>query len=86
MSAADLREEVICQDLVELVTDYIEGVLDPEVAARFEEHLEVCGKCRTYVEQFRLVISEAGRITEESLPPATRAGLLEAFHGWNGAG
>jgi anti-sigma factor RsiW len=82
MNVADLREEVICQDLVELVTDYIEGVLDPEVAARFEEHLEVCGKCRTYVEQFRLVISEAGRITEESLSPATRAGLIKAFHGW----
>ena len=82
MSAIDTRDEVVCQQLVELVTDYLEGALDPDLAARFEAHLAVCGKCTTYVEQFRLVIREAGTITAEALDPATRAGLLDAFRGW----
>jgi anti-sigma factor RsiW len=85
MSPAQAAPEVICRQLVELVTDYLEGALDRDTARRFEEHLAVCAKCTVYVEQFRRVISEAGAISSEELPAATRAGLVEAFHGWKGS-
>jgi anti-sigma factor RsiW len=85
VSSARAPAEIVCRQLVELVTDYLEGALDRDTATRFEEHLAICAKCTVYVEQFRLVIAEAGTITAGALPPATRAGLLEAFHGWKGS-
>jgi anti-sigma factor RsiW len=79
-----VREEIICQQLVELVTDYLEGALPADVHARLEEHLSVCGKCRTYVDQMRQVQLAAGRLDPEAVPAATRAGLLDAFRDWRG--
>ncbi len=71
-----------CQQLVEIVTDYLEGALSPEDRARFEAHLQVCPGCVTYVEQIRQTIGLLGRLTEDDLPPQTRKGLLEAFRNW----
>jgi anti-sigma factor RsiW len=75
-------QDILCQQLVELVTDYLEGALDPDTARRFEEHLAVCAKCTVYVEQFRLVIGAAGSLAADELPSETRAGLVAAFRGW----
>jgi anti-sigma factor RsiW len=44
------------EEIVELVTDYLEGVLDPEMAAEVQAHLELCDGCATYVEQMRATI------------------------------
>ena len=41
--------EIDCKDLVELVTDYLEGVLDAEDVERFEDHLALCDGCDVYV-------------------------------------
>ena len=77
-----MTAHVNCKALVELVTDYLEDALPPDVATRFEEHLMMCQACTLYVDQMREIRSTAGTVTEESLPPETRAGLLEAFQGW----
>ena len=68
-----------CQEVVELVTDYLEGALGAEEAAVFEAHLELCDGCRAYVEQMRTTIEAVGRIEESDVPPEVRAGLLSAF-------
>jgi anti-sigma factor RsiW len=81
----DHEHHVNCKALVELVTDYLEGTLPPTVATRFEEHLIMCGPCNVYLDQMRAIRDEAGAISEESLSPETRAGLLDAFRGWKGA-
>ena len=46
-------DDITCRELVELVTDYLEGALAPADRARFEEHLEICDACVAYVEQIR---------------------------------
>jgi anti-sigma factor RsiW len=74
--------EISCQELVELVTDYVEGALSPEERARFDAHVADCDGCRRYVEQIRTTISLAGRLTPELLDPAARDALLEAFRDW----
>ena len=56
--------ELTCQELVELVTGYLEGVLTPEDRARFERHLSLCPGCVTYVDQFRETISLTGALRE----------------------
>jgi anti-sigma factor RsiW len=42
-------EQLSCQELVELVTDYLEGALSPVDAARFEDHIGRCTGCAAYL-------------------------------------
>ena len=71
-----------CKELVELVTEYLEGTLSPADRARFEEHLTICPGCITYVEQIRQTIRLVGRIDEESISPEAEHDLLRAFRTW----
>jgi anti-sigma factor RsiW len=76
--------EMPCQELVEVITDYLEDALPERDRIRFEEHLAVCAKCREYMEQFRRTIQAVGSISEEDLDPQMRESLLVAFRGWRG--
>ena len=75
--------EMPCQELVELVTEYLEDRLSPDDRLRFEQHLEQCVACRAYLEQFRETIRVLGTLPEESLSAESRAALLNAFRGWS---
>ena len=75
-------DELTCVELVELVTDYFEGVLPAAERARFEEHLRGCGYCRLYLDQMRRTIQVLGKLTEESIPAAARDDLLNSFRNW----
>lgn len=72
-----------CRELVELVTDYLEGVLSPIDRRRFEAHLATCPDCPEYVRQIKLTIDLSGRATEESVPVDARNELLKAFRDWH---
>ena len=74
--------EISCQEVVEVVTDYLEGRLSPEDVAIFEAHLELCDGCRWYVEQMRTTIGLTGRLRVGDLSPAARADLIAAFRGF----
>jgi anti-sigma factor RsiW len=71
-----------CRELVELVTDYLEGALPADEQARFQGHLEACDPCVDYIEQIRLTASAAGRVEEDDLDPASRDALLTEFRDW----
>ena len=71
--------DLTCQEVVELVTDYLEGALSPEETALFEEHLALCDGCRWYVDQIRVTIATVGKIDETDVPDELREGLLAAF-------
>ena len=74
--------EMPCQELVELVTDYLEDRLSPVDRIRFEAHIAECEYCATYLEQMRQTIRTLGRIPEESLSGDARETLLKAFRSW----
>jgi anti-sigma factor RsiW len=76
-----LDRELACQQVVELVTAYLEDALDPADRERFEEHLVFCDGCENYLEQMRKTIRLSGRL-DEQLPPELEAQLLEAFRSW----
>jgi RNA polymerase sigma-70 factor (ECF subfamily) len=78
-------DELTCRELVELVTDYLEGALSPADHALFEAHLADCRGCRNYLEQIRRTISLTGRLTEASIPEAPKQALLAAFRSWKQA-
>jgi anti-sigma factor RsiW len=74
--------ELTCQELVELVTDYLEDALPAAERLRFEDHLGICPGCATYLDQMRITIQAAGHISEESLDPVVRDQLLDLFRNW----
>lgn len=71
-----------CQELVELVTEYLEGALASADLRRFEEHVAVCDGCREYLEQLRQTIELTGTLTPDDLTPAAEGALLDAFRAW----
>jgi anti-sigma factor RsiW len=75
-------EQLSCRELVELVTDYLEGALSPEETARFDDHIGRCTGCAAYLEQIRQTIVLTRRLTAESLSPEAERALLDAFRGW----
>ena len=78
----DTVDEMACQELVEVITDYLEGTLPQSDRARFDAHLATCPGCREYVEQMRALIRLSGSLTARSIEPATRDSLLRAFRRW----
>jgi len=74
--------EMACQELVELVTAYLDGSLSRSDRRRFRAHISECDHCTAYVEQMRLVIEATGSLSEDDLEPTAREELLEAFRGW----
>lgn len=68
-----------CAELVELVTAFLEGALDPETEQQFVEHLATCDGCSTYLDQMRRTIAEVGQVEPASLSDETRDRLLAAF-------
>ncbi len=82
---AESREHISCQEVVELVTEYVERALPAEQTALFEQHLNFCDGCEWYVEEMRATIATVGRIREEEVPEETRRRLLAAFREWRRA-
>jgi predicted anti-sigma-YlaC factor YlaD len=80
-----IADDITCAELVELVTEYLEGALEPTLVERFEEHLVLCDGCSIHVQQMAETIRMTGSLREEDLQPEMAERLLVAFRSWNGA-
>jgi anti-sigma factor RsiW len=80
--ASEALQPMTCQELVELVTDYLEGALSPLDAERFEEHIELCPMCQVHLEQLRVTIRELGRLRERDIDPDVLVEMQERFRNW----
>ena len=76
------RDDLACQEVVELVTDYLEGALSRSDRKRFEKHLAACPNCTTYLEQMRVTIRAVGTLTPADLTPEAETELTELFRQW----
>ena len=75
-------DAITCRDLVELVTDYLEGALARADRDRFEQHLHGCMSCLAYLAQMRTTLGALGRLRAEDVPIEAQAALLGAFRRW----
>ena len=73
------KQGLACQEMVELVTAYLDGALDPPMVARFEAHLQACDGCAAYLEELRVMVATLGVIRDEYLDPVYRMRLMHAF-------
>ncbi len=80
-----LASELSCEQLVELVTAYLEGAMPLPDRTRFEQHILYCAGCAAYLGQLRAQLHASGALSEASIDPQERARLLDAFRGWRDA-
>jgi anti-sigma factor RsiW len=71
-----------CKQIVEVVTDYLEGGLATDDRIAFERHVAICPPCRGYLSQMRKVTRVANSLSEDDLSPRAREALANAFAGW----
>jgi anti-sigma factor RsiW len=86
LRARSRQPELVCQQVVELVTDYLEGALSEADRRRFERHLAGCPHCTEYLAQMRETIRLAGRVAPEDLTPVMRADLTDLYRRWRAEG
>ena len=73
---------LVCREMVELMTEYLEGSLPVDMRERFETHLRGCDGCTEYLAQLRAQIVMSRRLSEDALDPVYRDRLLAAFRDW----
>jgi hypothetical protein len=78
----DAHQHLSCNEVVELVTEYLERALPAADATLFEQHLNFCDGCIWYVDQIRTTVETLGRIDPGEVPPDVRDRLLTAFRDW----
>jgi anti-sigma factor RsiW len=78
-----VNNELSCQEMIEVVTNYLDGAIPPDERQRFEHHLSHYAGCGTYVDQMRETIRQTGMVPREgSLPPALRERIVAQFRTW----
>jgi anti-sigma factor RsiW len=78
--------EMTCQELVELITEYLDGTLPESDRSRFDAHVRTCSGCEAYIEQMRMTIGMLGKLSEESVSAEARRDLLATFRAWKANG
>jgi anti-sigma factor RsiW len=76
------RRQLACIEVVEVVTDYLEGALPARKRRLLEEHLTGCDGCEAYIEQMRRTIEVSGRLRAEDVPAELEERLLGVFESW----
>ncbi len=77
-----MSTDLVCRQVVELISDYLDGALPADVRAAVEAHLAGCDGCTMVLEEFRRTIAMTGMLAEDDVTPAQRDILLAAFRGW----
>jgi anti-sigma factor RsiW len=81
---AGTRRALVCQQVVELVTDYLEDRLSKADRRRFDHHLAGCPNCTEYLAQLRETIELTGRIGPDDLTPPMQAEMIALYRRWQG--
>jgi anti-sigma factor RsiW len=81
-ASVNTSDEMACQELVRVVSAYLDGRLPAEDRTRFEAHLEECPWCVNYVEQMRETAATLGELDADSIAPERRRQIVDAFADW----
>jgi anti-sigma factor RsiW len=76
------RRDLVCQQAVELVSDYLEGTLSRSDRRRYETHLAGCPHCTEYLAQMRKTIQLTGTLTPDDLTPQMQDDFIALYRQW----
>ena len=76
------RKDIVCQQAVEMITDYLEGALSRRDRRRLDAHLRACPNCSAYLEQIQLTIKLTGTVEADDLSAEAQAELTELYRRW----
>jgi anti-sigma factor RsiW len=76
-------KELACRDVVEILSDYLDGALDDDTREVVETHLASCEGCDRALAQLRETVRATGMLSEDQLTEEQKTTLLEAFRGWD---
>ena len=77
------RRDLVCQQAVELVTNYLEGGLSRAGRRRYEAHLAGCPHCTEYLAQMRKTIELTGTLTPDDLTPRMQDDFIALYRQWH---
>lgn len=77
-----MPKKLTCKETVELVTDYLEEALLPELEAKFNQHLDSCPGCTNYVDQMRQTLRTLRQLTDGTIAGDEKEELLQLFQDW----
>ena len=72
-----------CQEITEIITDYLEGRMSFSDRMRFQMHVGMCKHCRAYLRQMKATIGSLGQLPDEPMPTDVRDEMRERFAAWN---
>jgi anti-sigma factor RsiW len=78
--------ELVCREIVELVTEYLDGTLSVDDRTRFDQHLATCPPCTAYLAQVRTTLDLAADLGTAGAPPDAEVAshLDQMFRDWHG--
>lgn len=76
------RKDLVCQEAIELITEYLEGTLSRDQRRQLESHLAACPDCSSYLEQIRVTVHLSGNIDPDDLPANAVDELTQLYRRW----
>jgi anti-sigma factor RsiW len=67
-TAQTSRARLTCAQVTQLIHDYLQGELPPDITARFEEHLRRCDDCVAFLKTYQQTVREVQSLTHEDVP------------------
>jgi anti-sigma factor RsiW len=71
-------KDLVCATGVDLIIDYLEGELAPELVAAVDQHVAACPRCAAFLASYRATPTILRRVTAAALPAELSRALLAA--------
>ena len=66
------RARLTCEQVANLIRDYLNGELAPEVTATFEDHLRRCTDCVAFLKTYQQTVQAVQSLSYEEIPSEMR--------------
>jgi predicted anti-sigma-YlaC factor YlaD len=70
-----------CRGAIDVLADYLDATLTPEVLERLEAHLRACAPCRAYLATYKRAAELAAKVNRVEMPPELRQRLRDFLSG-----
>ena len=66
-----------CREAIDVLADYLDAPLTPDMLAQLEAHLRVCAPCRSYLATYKRSVELAAKVNRVEMPPEVKQRLRD---------